>query len=93
MPSKNPRNERAQILDDDLRRIRVAAADKESIEFELDSATLVLEEAITEAIDHGQDLSDVAATAELPVEKVIDIVEHAATPTEGQPQNLNTTGQ
>lgn len=67
--------ETSPVLDDDLHRIRVAAADKESLEFELDSANLVLEEAITEAASHGQDILVIAAAAELPVEEIIELVE------------------
>lgn len=79
-------------MDDDLRRIRVAAADKESIEFELDSVTLVLEEAITEAVDHGQDVTEVAVVAELPVTEVMDIVEHFTIPAAG-PRPGPTAGE
>lgn len=62
-------------MTDDLHRIRVAAADKESLEFELDSAALILEEAITAALDDGQDVEVIADAAELPVEKVLDVME------------------
>lgn len=62
-------------MTDDLHRIRVAAADKESLEFELDSAALILEEAITVALDDGQDVEVIADAAELPVEKVLDVME------------------
>ena len=55
---------------DDLHRIRVAAADKEDVEFELDRAELVLQEAVAEALEHGEDISVVAEVAELPVEEV-----------------------
>lgn len=62
-------------MDDDLRRIRVAAANKESLEFELDSAALALEEAITAAAGDGQDVDRIADAAEVPVEDVIKLVE------------------
>lgn len=67
--------ETSPVLNDDLHRIRVAAADKESLEFELDSASLVLEEAITEAARHGQNVIIIAAAAELPVQEIIELVE------------------
>lgn len=67
-------------MTDDLHRIRVAAAVKESLEFELDSAALVLEEAITDAVDHGQDLDVVADAAEVPVEDVQDVLRSAQRP-------------
>ncbi|WP_182977054.1 hypothetical protein [Arthrobacter cheniae] len=57
-------------MDDDLHRIRIAAANKESLEFELDSAALDLEEAITAAMVHGQDLDVIADAAEVAVEDV-----------------------
>lgn len=60
-------------MDDDLRRIRVAAANKESLEFELDSAALALEEAITAAAGDGQDVDRIADAAEVPVEDVIKL--------------------
>lgn len=61
------------VMDDDLRRIRVAAANKESLEFELDSAALALEEAITAAAGDGQDVDRIADAAEVPVEDVIKL--------------------
>jgi hypothetical protein len=55
----------------DLQKIRVAAADKEDIEFELDRAELVLQEAVAEAISHGEDIKVVAEVAELPLDDVV----------------------
>ncbi|MBG6226242.1 hypothetical protein IWX63_002829 [Arthrobacter sp. CAN_A2] len=51
---------------DHLLKIRVAAADKEDVQFELDRAELVLQEAVSEAISHGEDIKTVAEVAELP---------------------------
>ena len=58
------------MSNDDLHRIRVAAADKEDVEFELDRAELMLREAVAEALEHGEDIGVVAEVAELPVEDV-----------------------
>ena len=60
---------------DDLDRIRVAAADKESLEFERDHAILNLEDAITTAVDHGQEPAVIAEVAELSLDEVIDFIE------------------
>lgn len=82
MTLESHKNE-ADQMNDDLHRIRVAAADKESLDFELDSAVLVLEEAIITAVDHGQDVKVIAAAAELPIEKVIDVIESTHQPVAG----------
>ncbi|KNC16341.1 hypothetical protein AC792_15230 [Arthrobacter sp. RIT-PI-e] len=58
------------MTDDDLQKIRVAAADKEDVEFELDRAELVLQEAVAEALHHGEDPAVVAEISELPLEDV-----------------------
>lgn len=55
------------MTNDDLQKIRVAAADKEDVEFELDRAELVLQEAVAEALSHGADIESVAEVAELPL--------------------------
>lgn len=55
---------------DDLHKIRVAAADKEDVEFELDRAELMLQQAVAEALEHGEEIAVVAEVAELPVEDV-----------------------
>lgn len=60
---------------DDLHKIRVAAADKEDVEFELDRAELVLQEAVTEALNHGEDIKVIAEVAELPVEDVVKLAQ------------------
>jgi hypothetical protein len=65
---------------DDLQRIRVAAADKENVEFELDRAELVLQEAVAEALTHGADITVVAEVAELPVEDVVKLAVHETAP-------------
>lgn len=58
------------MTNDDLQKIRVAAADKEDVEFELDRAELVLQEAVAEALHHGEDLKVVAEVSELPLDDV-----------------------
>ena len=58
---------------DDLQRIRVAAADKEDVEFELDRAELMLQEAVVEALHHGEDLAVVAEVSELPLDDVVKL--------------------
>lgn len=55
---------------DDLQKIRVAAADKEDVEFRLDHAELVLQEAVVDAIEHGEDVKVIAEVAEMPVDDV-----------------------
>lgn len=70
----------SHVMDDDLRRIRVAAADKESLEFKLDSAALALEEAITAAAGDGLDIGRIADAAEVPVEEVIDVLDTPPAP-------------
>ncbi|MFJ6001372.1 hypothetical protein [Arthrobacter sp. NPDC092385] len=70
------------MTNDDLQKIRVAAADKEDVEFELDRAELVLKEAVAEAISHGEDIKVVAEVAELPLD---DVVKLAAQETDPNP--------
>ena len=55
---------------DHLLKIRVAAADREDVQFELDRAELTLREAVSEAISCGEDIATVAEVAELPVDDV-----------------------
>jgi hypothetical protein len=61
------------MTNDDLQKIRVAAADKENVEFELDRAELVLQEAVVEALHHGEDLSVIAEVSELPLDDVVKL--------------------
>ncbi|MDQ0735723.1 hypothetical protein [Arthrobacter agilis] len=68
------------MTNDDLQKIRVAAADKEDVEFELDRAELVLKEAVTEALSHGEDIEVVAEVAELPVDDVAKLAARNADP-------------
>jgi hypothetical protein len=56
--------------EEDLRRIRVAAADKEAAAFELDHAALTLEEAVVAALRHGQPPALIAEAADLPEPEV-----------------------
>ena len=64
---------RSAMTKNDLQKIRVAAADKEDVEFELDRAELVLKEAVAEAISHGEDIRAVAEVAELPLDDVVKL--------------------
>ncbi|MEC5197828.1 prolyl-tRNA editing enzyme YbaK/EbsC (Cys-tRNA(Pro) deacylase) [Arthrobacter sp. PL16] len=68
------------MTNDYLQKIRVAAADKEDIEFELDRAELMLQEAVTEALSHGEDIAAVAEVAELPPEDVAKLLVQKAEP-------------
>ncbi|MHA7208988.1 hypothetical protein [Arthrobacter sp. MDT1-65] len=61
------------MTNEDLQKIRVAAADKEDVEFELDRAELVLQEAVSEALSHGADIHVVAEVAELPLDDVVKL--------------------
>lgn len=64
----------------DLQKIRVAAADKENVEFELDRMELALQEAVTEALHHGEDITVVAEVAELPVDDVVRLAAEEPSP-------------
>lgn len=66
------------MTEDNLHKIRLAAADKEDMEFELDRAELVLQEAVSEALEHGEDIAAVAEVAELPVDDVVRLAEQGA---------------
>lgn len=68
------------MTNDDLQKIRVAAADKEDVEFELDRAELVLQEAVAEALSHGEDVNVVAEVAELPLDDVVKLAAQDASP-------------
>ncbi|MHA7188721.1 hypothetical protein ACX80N_00325 [Arthrobacter sp. MDT2-16] len=68
------------MTNDDLQKIRVAAADKEDVEFELDRAELVLQEAVSEALSHGEDINVVAEVAELPLDDVVKLATQDASP-------------
>ncbi|MDQ0734702.1 hypothetical protein [Arthrobacter agilis] len=62
------------MTEDDLRRIAVAAADKEAAAFELDHADLKLKEAVVVALDHGTPTEVVAQVADLDPEEIIGLV-------------------
>ncbi|MEG9248995.1 hypothetical protein V6S67_12975 [Arthrobacter sp. Soc17.1.1.1] len=68
------------MTNDDLQKIRVAAADKEDVEFELDRAELVLQEAVAEALSHGEDVNVVAEVAELPLDDVVKLAAQDTSP-------------
>ena len=62
------------MSEDDLRRIAVAAADKEAAAFELDHADLTLKEAVVVALEHGTPPEVIAEVADLEPEEVIGLV-------------------
>jgi hypothetical protein len=68
------------MTNDDLQKIRVAAADKENVEFELDRAELILQEAVAEALSHGEAVEVVAEVAELPVDDVVKLASQDVLP-------------
>lgn len=68
------------MTEDHLLKIRVAAADKEDVQFELDRAELILQQAVSEAISRGEDIATVAEVAELPVDDVARLAAGDADP-------------
>ncbi|GAB3268223.1 hypothetical protein [Arthrobacter pigmenti] len=56
--------------DKDIRKVHVAAADLESIEFERDHAAMDLDEAVSTAVGHGEPVEDVARVANMDAEEV-----------------------
>ena len=68
------------MSENDLRRIAVAAADKETAVFELDHADLTLKEAVVVALEHGTPPEVVAEVADLDPEEVIDLLHGAEEP-------------
>ncbi|MHA7281476.1 hypothetical protein [Arthrobacter sp. TMS2-4] len=66
------------MTNDRLQKILVAAADREDIQFELDRAELILQEAVAEAMSHGEDITAVAEVAELPVHDIAKLAAHDA---------------
>ncbi len=68
------------MSEDDLRRVAVAAADKEAAAFELDHADLTLKEAVIVALEHGTPPEVIAEVADLEPEDVIDLVHGAEEP-------------
>ncbi|MHA7284555.1 hypothetical protein [Arthrobacter sp. TMS2-4] len=77
---------------DDLRRIAVAAADKEAAAFELDHADLNLKEAVVVALEHGTPPEVIAEVADLDPEEVLDLVHGAEEPTLEAVDALNSAG-
>jgi hypothetical protein len=65
---------------DDLRRIAIAAADKEAAAFELDQADLNLKEAVVVALEHGTPPEVIAEVADLEPEEIIDLVQDVEGP-------------
>lgn len=59
--------------DEDMKNVRVAAADLETVEFERDHAAMELEEAVTTAVEHGEPVEDVAKAANLAPEEVAQV--------------------
>jgi hypothetical protein len=72
--------------EEDLRRIRIAAADKEAAAFELDHAALTLEEAVVEALRHGEHPALIAEAADLPEPEVVELSGAPAGAKEIQPE-------
>lgn len=60
------------MTEDDVRKVRVAAADLESAEFEMDHATLNLESSVAEAVEDGQNVEDIAQAADMEPSEVIN---------------------
>lgn len=59
--------------DKDIYKIRVAAADLEAADFERDHAALNLEEAVGEALEHGESVNVVADAAGMSPTEVIGV--------------------
>lgn len=80
------------MSEDDLRRIAVAAADKEAAAFELDHADLNLKEAVVVALEHGTPPEVIAEVADLDPEEVIGLVHGAEEPALLDLDDLDSAG-
>lgn len=69
------------MSENDLHRIALAAADKETAAFELDHAELNLKEAVVVALEHGAPPEVIAEVADLEPEEVFDLVQGVEEPT------------
>ncbi|RJU00326.1 hypothetical protein D6T65_13280 [Arthrobacter frigidicola] len=58
---------------EDLNRLRVAAADKEAAEFELDHTVLTLQEAVATALRHGEDPEVIADVTDMSPSEVLEL--------------------
>ena len=68
----------------DLDRLKVAAADREAAEFELDHTILNLQEAVATALRHGEDPEVIAEVTDLSPTEVLGLV--------GGPEGEDATG-
>lgn len=80
------------MSEDDLRRIAVAAADKEAAAFELDHADLNLKEAVVVGLEHGTPPEVIAEVADLDLEEVLDLVQGVEEQTLPTLDVLNSAG-
>jgi hypothetical protein len=80
------------MSEDDLRRIAVAAADKEAAAFELDHADLNLKEAVVVALEHGTPPEVIAQVADLEPEEIIDLVHDIEEPVLLTPDEVDPAG-
>jgi hypothetical protein len=58
------------VVDERTRKVRLAAADKESAQFALDNADADLRDAIREALAEGAPVADLAESSDLPPHKI-----------------------
>lgn len=58
---------------EDLHRLAIAAAEKETAVFELDHAELNLQEAIVVALEHGEDPEFIAEVVDLEPETILEL--------------------
>lgn len=70
--------------EDDVKNIRIAAADLESAEFERDHASLDLDSRVAEAVEHGQSVEDIARAADMEPSEVIAVSDMSAEETSGE---------
>lgn len=59
--------------EDDVKNVRVAAADLESAEFQRDHASLDLDSRVAEAVEHGQSVKDIATAADMEPSEVVAV--------------------
>jgi hypothetical protein len=63
------------VTTNDIDRLKLAAASKESAEFELDHAVLHLQEAVSTALRHGEDPMVIAEAADLAPSEVLELID------------------
>ncbi|HET7414445.1 MAG TPA: hypothetical protein VFI97_01965 [Arthrobacter sp.] len=64
--------------DQDMKKVRVAAADLESVEFERDHAAMDLDDAVNTAVGHGESVEDVARAANMDTQEVTNQLDTTA---------------